>query len=225
MRKRSTFATIAMACGLVGFSAAGCSYNDLFVEAPEGDTEQIASPLPNAGEATPAQVIALSQPATETMEWLDVKSPSFGHAQAIPERFTAYGKSELPTLKWTNVPRGTQSFAVIVEDPDAPVVRPFVHLILYNIPGDEAGISTQDLDYVQASFASGMTSGRNSSGSLGYVAPQPPIGEAAHTYHFQVFALDTALSLPPGAEKQAVLDAMKGHVLAKGETIGTFQHR
>jgi Raf kinase inhibitor-like YbhB/YbcL family protein len=64
--------------------------------------------------------------------------------------------------------------------------------------------------------------GRNSRGQVGYMGPRPPAGDPAHHYHFQVFALDTMLSLPPGAERDAVVTAMNGHVLARGETVGTF---
>lgn len=235
MRNRKTWATIAMACGLAGVGVLGCTPNDQY--AWDGTdsggpscfdqlllSESGTDPVP-ASEPTPAQVIALSQPATETANWLTVSSPSFSHARPIPERYTAYGSGNLPALSWSDAPKGTQSFAVIVEDPDALVPRPYVHLVLYNIPGSETSIASQDLEYAQSSDASGMTLGRNSSGALGYAAPQPQSGEPAHSYHFQVFALDKALSLPAGADKQAVIDAMQGHVLAKGLIIGTFQHR
>lgn len=235
MLRRKGFAMIAMACGIVGFAGIGCEYTRDAYGDPEGDSEQLAmkdtpvlsenTPLPAAGEALPNQVIALSQPTTETMDWLNVSSSAFGHNQNIADRFTGYGNGDLPPLKWSDVPKGVQSFVVIVEDPDALNPRPYTHLILYNIPGNQNGIGSKDLEFAQANNASGTALGRNSSGTLGYVAPMPPAGEGAHTYHFQVFALDSAMNLPAGAEKQDVINAMKGHVLAKGETIGTFQRQ
>src|SRR5262245_47936887 len=140
MRKRNSLAMIAMACGIVGFTAMGCQYDEMYDDS-EGNMEQTGQVssekfepggmLPTAKDAAPTQVIALSQPSTETADWLNVTSPSFDHAQRIPDRFTAFGKNDLPELKWSDVPRGTQSFVVIVEDPDALQPRPYIHLILY----------------------------------------------------------------------------------------------
>lgn len=221
----------AAAAGILFIAAAGCEYSGYNDDSSLYDVDlgqiqfDAPTPLPSAGEAGPTDVIALSQPATEVTEWLNVESPAFSHGQPIPERYSGWGRNDLPALKWSDVPEGTQSFVVIVEDPDARAPRPFVHMVLYNVPGKAQGITGQDVHSAQANDMHGPMLGRNSSGTLGYVAPAPPMGEASHTYHFQVFALDTTLNLPAGAEKQAVINAMQGHVLAKGETIGTFQRQ
>ena len=78
-------------------------------------------------------------------------------------------------------------------------------------------------DHPRLTAPEGMLQGLNSRGSMGYFGPRPPVGDPPHHYHFQVFALDTRLEVPPGAERDAVLEAMKGHVLAAGELVGTYQ--
>jgi Raf kinase inhibitor-like YbhB/YbcL family protein len=107
-----------------------------------------------------------------------------------------------------------KSYALIVEDPDAPMARPFVHWLAWNIPG-----STTELPEGSPQVA---VEGENGSGSMGYFGPRPPAGDADHHYHFQVFALDTTLNLAPGAKRDDVVEAMKGHVLAKGELVATY---
>jgi Raf kinase inhibitor-like YbhB/YbcL family protein len=98
-------------------------------------------------------------------------------------------------------------------------VRPFVHWVAWNIPGDitdlPAGLREQQ----------GLVQGKTSRGSVGYFGPRPPAGDPPHHYHFQVFALDAELDVPPGSDRDQLLRAMCGHVLAAGELVGTFQQR
>jgi Raf kinase inhibitor-like YbhB/YbcL family protein len=208
----------------MGLGIVGCEYDGKFEPSKSDNLEQVQvnenSSLPPAGEASPTQVIALSQPATETMDWLKVDSPAFPHNQAIPDRFADSNRIEMPALKWSDVPHGTKSFAVIVEDPDAQNPRPFVHLIAYNIPANHRELSNNDI----SRKSDDLIIGRNSSDSMGFVPFAPPMGQK-HTYHFQVFALDTKLDLASGADKNSLLDAMNGHVLAKGETVGTYHQK
>lgn len=159
--------------------------------------------------------------APEQAALLNVVSPSFPSGGQIPLQNSAYGENISPALDWSRGPEGTKSYAVIMEDPDAGPV-PNVHWIAYNIPGDvtflREGLPTppklQEPNIMQGTVTSGRT---------GYWGPKPS-DDAAHRYHFQVFALDRQLDINPGERKDAVLDAMKGHVLAKGEVAGHFRN-
>src|SRR4051812_1997887 len=133
----------------------------------------------------------------------------------IPAAQTAYHDGISPEITWDEVP-GARSYALIVEDPDAHKVKPFVHWVAYNIPGDVTSLA-------EGLGGEGLTEGKTSQGNLGYFGPRPPEGDPPHHYHFQVFALDRELDVPAGAERDAVLSAMKGHVLASGEVVGTYQ--
>jgi Raf kinase inhibitor-like YbhB/YbcL family protein len=144
---------------------------------------------------------------------LDLKSDAFVNGQSIPAKYSCIGKNISPALTWTDPPAGTQSFALIVDDPDAPAGT-WVHWVLYNIPADQRSLQ-EDLP------TSGKNVfGRNSSGNTRYDGPCPPSG--THRYYFKLYALDTLLPLQPGAKKDELLKAMQGHILAQGELMGTF---
>jgi Raf kinase inhibitor-like YbhB/YbcL family protein len=149
---------------------------------------------------------------TEAAVTMELKSDAFASGQSIPAKYTCTGKNISPALMWSNAPAGTQSFALIVDDPDAPMGT-WVHWVLYNIPS-----STTSLP--EATDANGISVGKNSSNHMSYDGPCPPSG--THRYFFKLYALDSTLSLSPGATKQQLLDAMKGHILAQGELMGTF---
>lgn len=144
---------------------------------------------------------------------LQLTSDAFANGQSIPAKYSCRGKNLSPALAWTEPPAGTQSFALIVDDPDAPMGT-WVHWVLYNIPADTRALpesfSPQDPIAV----------GKNSSSHLSYDGPCPPSG--THRYYFKFYALDKALSLSPGASKEQLLKAMDGHILAQGELMGTF---
>jgi Raf kinase inhibitor-like YbhB/YbcL family protein len=142
-------------------------------------------------------------------------SDAFANGQSIPSKYSCIGKNISPDLAWTDPPAGTQSFALIVDDPDAPMGT-WVHWVLFNIPA-----STRSLDEgMSITGSSTILAGKNSSSHLSYDGPCPPSG--THRYFFKLYALDTTLSLKAGAGKGQVLDAMKGHILAQTELMGTF---
>lgn len=143
---------------------------------------------------------------------LELKSDAFANGQSIPAKYSCTGKNISPALTWSNAPAGTQSFALIVDDPDAPMGT-WVHWVLYNIPS-----STTSLP--ESTNADGISVGKNSSNHMSYDGPCPPSG--THRYFFKLYALDSTLSLSPGATKEQVLNTMKGHILAQGELMGTF---
>jgi len=145
---------------------------------------------------------------------LELTSPAFSEGEAIP----CTGEDVSPALAWTGVPEGTQSIALIMDDPDAPG-RTWDHWVIYNLPPDttrlpEAIRSDGDLP-------AGAVHGRNSWNRNDYGGPCPPSG--THRYFFKLYALDAMLDLPPGAAKQALLDAMAGHILAETQLMGTYQ--
>lgn len=143
---------------------------------------------------------------------LTLTSDAFANGQSIPVKYSCRGKNISPALAWNEPPAGTQSFALIVDDPDAPMGT-WVHWVLYNIPA-----STRSLQ--ESTDPSAMSVGKNSSGNMRYDGPCPPSG--THRYFFKLYALDSTLSLSPGSTKEQVLNAMKGHILAQGELMGTF---
>ena len=147
---------------------------------------------------------------------LQVSSPAFTAGDAIPLRHSAYGEGVSPPLAWANLPDGTVSLALMMEDPDASSARPYVHWLAWNIEPAAAGLPEG-----VAADAPGLVQGRNNRRTNGYFGPRPP-GPSPHHYHFQLFALDTRLDLPAGANREALLAAMNGHVLAKGDLIGLF---
>ncbi len=140
---------------------------------------------------------------------LQVTSPAFNAGAMIPSQYTCEGKNINPPLSIKGIPSRARSLAVIVEDPDA-VSGPFDHWVAWNIPPGD----------IKQSNANGQV-GKNGKGDTGYTGPCPPSG--THHYHFKVYALDTTLSLNQGADKQALLKAMQGHILATGELTGIYK--
>jgi Raf kinase inhibitor-like YbhB/YbcL family protein len=146
---------------------------------------------------------------------LRVSSPDFkGHGR-IPERHTSDGEDVSPTLEWSGVPEGTKAFAIVVHDPDAPLVDGFTHWVAYNIPGDATGLPEGASDHV---------AGTNSLGNAAYNGPAPPLGHGVHHYYFWVYALDDDLYLEPGLDRRALLDRIEDHVIEQARMIGTYEH-
>jgi Raf kinase inhibitor-like YbhB/YbcL family protein len=148
----------------------------------------------------------------------ELTSTAFSVGKAIPRKFTCDGPDVSPTLAWTEPPAKTQSFALIMDDPDAPVGT-WVHWVLYGLPADTRelpeGVAKQE------QLPNGARQGRNDFRKIGYGGPCPPPGKP-HRYFFKLYALDTKLDLKAGATKPDVESAMKGHILAQAELIGTY---
>jgi Raf kinase inhibitor-like YbhB/YbcL family protein len=175
----------------------------------------MAAALAGSSHAASVSGLAISDAGLKGSKSLSVSSSAFP-GDAIPEVYTSYGQGVSPALTWGKGPYGTRSFAVIVEDPDAPMPTPFVHWMVWNIPASAQG-------FAKGGPPAGSRQGKLMFvGKVGYMGPRPPPG-GPHHYHFQVFALDRALELADGAERAELVEAMKGHVLASGELIATFQ--
>ncbi|TMQ07944.1 MAG: YbhB/YbcL family Raf kinase inhibitor-like protein [Deltaproteobacteria bacterium] len=149
---------------------------------------------------------------TPDRQSLVVSSSAFSAGKEIPPKFTCDGKSTAPPLSWSNVPRGTQSIAVLVDDPDAPKGT-FTHWLVTGIPPTATALAEG------GKLPQGAVAARNGKGSVGYTGPCPPSGR--HRYLFRVFALDTVIPSP--RDKDSLLQAIDGHVLAEGELIATYQ--
>jgi Raf kinase inhibitor-like YbhB/YbcL family protein len=167
----------------------------------------------------------LSQLHSQTKKWsakmnITIESPAFKNGEYIPSKYTCDGEDISPALKWSNIPEGTKSLALICDDPDAPI-GDWVHWVLYNIPPE-----TRELkEHIPSDkiLKDGSIHGLNDWKRYGYGGPCPPSG--VHRYFFKLYALDTKLNLGPGATKKQLLDAMKGHIIAQGELMGKYQRK
>ncbi|HEU4994956.1 MAG TPA: YbhB/YbcL family Raf kinase inhibitor-like protein [Gemmatimonadaceae bacterium] len=150
---------------------------------------------------------------------LNLKSAAFSHNGAIPKEHTCEGADMAPDLSWSGAPANTKSFALIVDDPDAPDPKApkmtYVHWVLYDIPATATGIVKG------GETPAGARDGKNDYKRTGWGGPCPPIGR--HRYFFKLYALDTQLGDLGSPSKDKVVKAMEGHVVAQTELVGTYQ--
>jgi Raf kinase inhibitor-like YbhB/YbcL family protein len=178
-----------------------------------------AGPSP-APATAPTTTDSISRSPTVS---LDIKSSAFTANGSIPARYTCEGDDVSPPLSWSGAPSGTKSFALIVDDPDAPdPAKPkmvYVHWVVFNIP---ASASSFTENASKKGLPAGAVQGKNDWGKAQYGGPCPPIGR--HRYFFKLYALDRELSgLSSSSTKPDVLKAIEGHILANGELVGTYQ--
>jgi Raf kinase inhibitor-like YbhB/YbcL family protein len=147
-------------------------------------------------------------------------SSAFTHGSMIPKQYTCDGKDISPPLSWSDPPEKTQSFALIMDDPDAPLGT-WVHWVIYNLPATARGLGEGVPP--DADLPDGSRQGRNSWRRIGYGGPCPPSG--THRYFFKLYALDTVLPLASGATKEELLKAMEGHIVAQAELMGRYARR
>jgi len=144
---------------------------------------------------------------------LKLKSSAFSHHERIPQRHASDGENVSPALEWTGVPEGTKAFAIVVHDPDAPLVDGFTHWVAYGISADRTSLPEGGGDVIE---------GKNSIGEDGYGGPAPPPGHGSHHYYFWVYALDEDLDLEPGLDRRALVDKIEEHVIEQARLVGTF---
>jgi Raf kinase inhibitor-like YbhB/YbcL family protein len=161
---------------------------------------------------------------TVQTQTITVRSDAFEADGKIPKKYTGEGENISPSLRWTEVPAAAKEFALIVDDPDAPGKNPFVHWVLYNVLPTVDSLKEGVEKTPEPSMPVGARQGRNSAGTIGYFGPMPPPGRVHH-YHFHLYALDKAMDLKPEMQKEQVLDAMQGHILAEGELVGTYEKK
>ena len=146
---------------------------------------------------------------------LRIKSPAFEGHQRIPDKYTSNGENIAPPLEWSGAPEGTQAFAIVVHDPDAPLVDGFTHWVAYGISPDTTSLPEG---------GKGPTHGLNSTGEEGYMGPAPPPGHGSHHYYFWVYALDEDLNLPPSLDRRALLEQIEDHVIEQARVVGTYSN-
>lgn len=155
---------------------------------------------------------------------LELTSSAFAAGHAIPQRYTCEGSDQSPPLSWHGVPTGTQSLVLVVEDPDAPdphaPKRTWVHWIVYDIPPDAHALAQSAGG---AEIPAGARVGLNDWHREDYGGPCPPIGR--HRYFFRLYALDTSLGPLDQPTRAAIAGAMRGHVIATAELLGTYRKR
>lgn len=154
----------------------------------------------------------------KTAQEMKLESSAFEANGMIPVQYTCDGQDISPPLSWDTPPAGTQSLALIVDDPDAPGGT-FVHWVVYNLAADRQQLT----EAVLKQNLEGGVQGKSSFGKLGYGGPCPPKG--THRYFFKLYALDQKLGLEPGKTKQELLQAMEGHVLATSQLMGRYRRR
>lgn len=152
---------------------------------------------------------------------LEIKTDAFENGGYIPDRYTCDAQDFSPFLSWSDIPEGTETFALICDDPDAPF-KVWVHWVLFNIPKEvrelKENITEEEL------VALGIISGTNDFGRNIYQGPCPPSGKP-HRYFFKLYALDTKLSLGKEATKKEVVEAMQGHIISEAKIVGFYQRQ
>jgi Raf kinase inhibitor-like YbhB/YbcL family protein len=147
-----------------------------------------------------------------------ISSTAFSNGETIPKKFTCDGPDVSPQLSWKEAPAAARSFALIMDDPDAPAGT-WVHWVLYNLPANTSQLP-EGLEK-QEQLATGALQGRNDFRKIGYGGPCPPPG-TPHRYYFKLYALDTKLNLKAGATKADLERSMKGHILGEAELMGRY---
>ncbi len=147
-------------------------------------------------------------------------SPAFQEKMPIPSKYTYDGSNVSVPLTWEEIPPESQSLALIMDDPDAPVGT-WVHWVIYNIPSNRTSLAENQPKAKQLTDDS--LQGLNSSNHIGYEGPRPPSG--THRYFFKLFALDNSPSPEPGLTKAELLEAMQGHILEQAEFYGTYTRK
>jgi Raf kinase inhibitor-like YbhB/YbcL family protein len=152
---------------------------------------------------------------------LKLGSPAFKEGEHVPDKYTCNGENLSPELFWGKGDPAIKSFALILDDPDAPRAT-FTHWVIYNLPGTLTGLP-QNVP-PKEKLSNGGLQGKNDAMKIGYIGPCPPPGPIHH-YNFRLYGLDSVLSLLAGATKQQLLDAIKGHVIAESRLTGLYQRR
>ena len=165
-------------------------------------------------------------------ETITVTSSAFDHHGTVPDEFSAYGDNKSIDLNWSNLPAGTVQLALICDDPIVVEIgmmpTPFVHWVAYNIPASASGLPAgmpTDAEVMDLDGLDGMINGLNGTRRSGYFGPRPPANGTLHAYHFRVYALDADLGLEAGLNKDELLAAVDGHVLATGLLMGHYERK
>jgi Raf kinase inhibitor-like YbhB/YbcL family protein len=176
------------------------------------------SPI-RAGE----EKIVSQQPSTAGPPTLRVTSETFLHGAPIPEKCTPAGANMSPQLNWSAPPGITREIVLICEDPDAPMMKPFVHWILHGLPPEVMALPLAVPNARELAEFGRAKQGQNDAKTRGWFGPKPPLGHGVHHYHFQLFAVNVQLGLGPDTTLEELVKRMSGHVVAEGELVGTHE--
>lgn len=172
----------------------------------------------SCGEATVAEEERPVQKEGAKMP-LKLTSPAFKEGEPIPKKYTGEGLDLSPPLQWIEAPGSAKSFALICDDPDAPMGT-WVHWVIYNIPAEAKGLP--EAVPVKEELPDGTRQGKNDFRKIGYGGPMPPPGKIHH-YYFNLYALDTIVDLPKPGTKADLLKAMRGHIVGEAKLVGTYK--
>jgi Raf kinase inhibitor-like YbhB/YbcL family protein len=201
----------------------GVLYRVRYTGTPNGQPASTVPAEPALTQAARGDGVPLALQRLDGAGKLTVTSPAFAEGGAIPAIYSEYEQGSSFPVSWTAGPAGTASYLLIMEDPDAAKPKPYVHWVAWNIPSTVTDVreGLQEQDALED--PPGLRQGVNSRGTIGYLGPRPPADDPPHTYHIQVFALDAVLDMPfTGADRDQVIAAATGHVLAKGDLTGKF---
>lgn len=176
----------------------------------------------SGGAAVAGGVIAFDEPGAQAPQTLTVSIPSVTAGGPLPTNYSADGRNLSPPLSWTAGPHGTRGFVVMMQDPDASTPEPALHWLLYGVPASVQSLPRGMRNVAEPTNPLGAAQGRNVHDTLGYTGPRPAQGDPPHHYVFQVFAVDRPIRTRPGAGLAAVMKAMSGHVIARGELATTY---
>ena len=169
----------------------------------------------------PGKALALNLVTAKTASPLKVASDAIGADGSIDRKYTSYGDNQSPPVGWSPL-AGAASYAVVLEDPDAHSDTPFVHWLIWGVPAAASSLPAGITGGPKATAPGAAIQGLNGVGDIGYYGPHPPAGTGVHHYHLEVFALDAPITVAAGGQLRDLLAAMRGHVLADGELVGTF---
>ena len=217
--KNALTATTGLACAL---ALAACSQPSDQAANNTAAADNAAAPAQTGGLETVggegvghvAAPLAIVQPQTYTTGVLQVTTSSVPSDRMLPTANSAYGSNTSPQVSWSGAPATTQSYAIVMEDDFMVNGAPVLHWLAWNIPAGTTMLA-------EGQAAPGVQ-GKNISGQTGYAGPRPPQDGPPHHYHLQVFALDNMLDVPADSSRDAVLAAMQGHVVARGETTFSY---
>ena len=156
---------------------------------------------------------------------IKLTSSAFEEGQRIPKKYTFDGIDVSPPLAWTGVPEGTKELVLICDDPDAPTPEPWVHWVIYKIPANVTNLREDIPRKTRLTDPPGTLQGKNSwqdKQNVGYRGPMPPQGHGTHRYYFTLYALEAKLAVEAGMDAKSLLKDIEGHVLDKGQLMGTY---
>lgn len=210
MRRRTLLrsAAVAATTGVAGVVAAGGNRGG------QETTTEVQETTTEAG--------GMQETTTAAGAEFSITASAWANGETIPTKYTCEGENTSPSLSISNPPEGTQAFALVMDDPDAPN-PPFVHWLLWNIPANAREIPEGVPTSETVETLDGAVQGANGTGELGYVGPCPPEGDPQHTYLFSLYALEEPLDLDPGAAYDEVLTALFPKALARARYVGQYE--